>query len=138
MKLEKNYMKKVKIVIERSNDLFSAYAENVNGVYGAGNTVSEAKDSIVKSIELLNKYNKDNVPSILKGEYILVFRFDVESFLNYYKGIFTNAALERITGINQKQFQHYATGLKKPRETQVKRIESALHKLGGELMAVQL
>ena len=131
-------MKKVKIVIERSDNLFSAYAENVNGVYGAGNTVSEAKDSVVKAIELLHKYNKTKIPSILKGEYSLVFRFDVESFLNYYKGIFTNAALERITGINQKQFQHYATGLKKPRETQIKKIETALHKLGGELIAVKL
>ncbi|CAN5213767.1 helix-turn-helix transcriptional regulator [soil metagenome] len=131
-------MKKVKIVIERSNDLFSAYAENVNGVYGAGDTVAEAKDSIIKSIELLKKYNKTNVPAILKSEYSLVFRFDVESFLNYYKGIFTNAALERITGINQKQFQHYATGLKKPRETQIKKIETALHILGRELISVEL
>jgi predicted RNase H-like HicB family nuclease len=131
-------MKKVKIVIERSSDLFSAYAENVGGVYGAGETVSAAKDSVVKAIELLKKYNKEKVPAILKREYTLVFRFDVESFLNYYKGIFTNAALERITGINQKQFQHYASGLKKPREIQVKKIETALHKLGSELMAVEL
>ena len=131
-------MKKIKIVIERSKDLFTAYAENVKGVYGAGETVVTAKDSIIKSIELLLRYNKKNRPAVLKGEYALDFRFDVESFLNYYKGIFTNAALERITGINQKQFQHYATGLKKPRETQVKKIESALHKLGGELLAVKL
>ena len=87
---------------------------------------------------LLQKYNKENIPSILKGDYTLVFRFDVESFLNYYKGIFTNAALERLTGINQKQFQHYSTGLKKPRETQIKKIESAFHKLGGELITVKL
>jgi len=131
-------MKKVNIVIERSNDLFSAYAENVEGVYGAGDTVAEAKNSVVKSIDLLQKYNKENIPSILKGDYTLVFRFDVESFLNYYKGIFTNAALERLTGINQKQFQHYSTGLKKPRETQIKKIESAFHKLGGELITVKL
>ena len=131
-------MKKVKIVIERSEDLFSAYAENVHGVYGAGESVSEAKKSIDKAIVLLRKYNKDNIPSILKGEYTLVYKFDVESFLNYYKGIFTNAALERITGINQKQLQHYASGIKKPREVQVKKIETALHKLGGELIAVEL
>jgi hypothetical protein len=131
-------MKKVKIVIERSNDLFSAYAENVEGVYGGGDTVAEAKASIVKSIELLQKYNKANTPAVLKGAYQLIFKFDVESFLNYYKGIFTNAALERITGINQKQLQHYASGLKKPRETQVRKIETALHKLGNELVAVEL
>jgi hypothetical protein len=131
-------LKKVKIIIERSSDLCSAYAENVEGVYGAGETVSAAKESVVKSIALLKKYNKENIPTILKGEYQIVFRFDVESFLSYYKGIFTNAALERLTGINQKQFQHYASGLKKPREAQAKKIETALHKLGSELMAVEL
>ena len=131
-------MKKINIVIERSNNLFSAYAANVEGVYGAGESVAEAKDSIVKSIELLRKYNKRNTPSILKGQYTIMYRFDVESFLNYYKGIFTNAALERLTGINQKQFQHYAAGLKKPREAQIRKIETALHKLGGELIAVKL
>ena len=131
-------MKQVKIVIERSNDMFSAYAENVEGIFGAGDTVKEAKDSITRSIKLTRKYNKQNVPSILKGDHVLVFRFDVESFLNYYKGIFTNAALERITGINQKQFQHYASGLKKPREAQAKKIEKALHELGSELMTPEL
>ena len=131
-------MKKINIVVERSNNLFSTYAANVEGVYGAGESVAEAKDSIVKSIELLRKYNKRNTPPILKGQHTLVYRFDVESFLNYYKGIFTNAALERLTGINQKQFQHYAAGLKKPREAQIRKIETALHKLGGELVAIKL
>ncbi len=68
----------------------------------------------------------------------MVYKFDVQSFLNYYKGIFTKAALERVTGINQKQLQHYATGLKKPRATQAKKIEAELHKLGSELMSVEL
>jgi predicted RNase H-like HicB family nuclease len=131
--------KKIQIVIERSSDLFSAYAENVEGVYGSGETVAEAKASIEKSIKLLLKYNKKEIlPDLLKKKYDIVYRFDVESLLNYYKGIFTNAALERMTGINQKQLQHYASGLKKPRETQIKKIETALHNLGEELMAVAL
>ncbi|MCF8370560.1 MAG: hypothetical protein K9H64_02985 [Bacteroidales bacterium] len=33
-------------------------------------------------------------------------------------GILSNSALERLTGINQKQMQHYASGLRKPREAQ--------------------
>jgi hypothetical protein len=41
-------------------------------------------------------------------------------------------------GINQRQLQHYASGLKKPREAQVKKIESALHKLGEELMSIEM
>ena len=131
-------MKKIKIVIERSKDFFSAYAENVEGIYGAGDSVLDAKNSIIESIALTKKYNKKNAPPILKGEYTVVYRFDIESFLNYYKGIFTNAALERLTGINQKQLHHYAIGLKKPREAQIRKIETALHKLGGELLTVRL
>jgi len=132
-------MKQIKIIIERSKDLYSAYAENVEGIYGSGNTVAEAKQSILDSIRLLKKCNKDdNIPKELKAKYELVFKFDAESLLNYYKGIFSNAAFERITGINQKQIQHYSTGLKKPRTLQAKKIESGLHKLGAELMSVEL
>jgi predicted RNase H-like HicB family nuclease len=132
-------MKLVKVIIEKTKDMYSSYAENVAGIYGGGNTVEEAKKSILDAIELLKKYNdKKNVPSILKGKYSIVFKYDAESFLRHYKGIFTNSALERITGINQKQFQHYASGLKKPRRAQAKKIETALHKLGSELLSLEL
>lgn len=132
-------MKQLKIIIERSKDLYSAYAENAEGIYGGGDTVEEAKQSILEAIKLLKKYNKsDQIPKVLNGEYEIVYKFDMESLLNYYKRVFSNAALERITGINQKQIQHYSTGLKKPRAIQVKRIETALHKLGNELLAVEL
>lgn len=131
--------KKIKIIIERSDDSYTSYAENVAGVYGHGDTVEEAKQSALNGMNLLKKYNEDvNLPAILKEEYEVVFKFDAESFLNFYKKIFTNAALERMTGINQKQFQHYASGLKKPRLAQIKKIESAMHSLGKELMAVEL
>jgi predicted RNase H-like HicB family nuclease len=130
-------MKAVKIIIERSKDMYSAYAENIEGIYGGGNTVAEAKQSIIDAIALYKKYNT-SVPAILKSKYDIVYKFDTQSFLNYYKGIFTNASLERITGINQRQLQHYATGLKKPRPAQTKKIQTSLHKLGSELMAVEL
>ncbi|HEY4108801.1 hypothetical protein [Puia sp.] len=132
-------MKYVKIIVERTKDLYSAYAENVPGVYGAGPSVEEAKSSINDAIRLLKKHNKkEHIPAILKGDFALVYKYDAESFLRHYKGIFTNSALERITGINQKQFSHYASGLKKPRRTQAKKIETALHKLGNELLAIEL
>jgi len=34
-----------------------------------------------------------------------------------------------IVRFNQKQLQHYATGIRKPRPLQAKKIEAALHKL---------
>jgi hypothetical protein len=132
-------MKYVKVIVEKTKDMYSSYAENVPGVYGGGDTVEEAKSSILDAIRLLKKHNpKKHIPAILKEEYAIVFKYDAESFLKHYKGIFTNSALERMTGINQKQFHHYASGLKKPRRAQAKKIESALHKLGNELLSIEL
>lgn len=133
-------MKTIKVTIERSNDLYSAYAVNVAGIYGAGSTPAEAKASILKSISLLKKYNKANgtIPSILKEPHKITYKFDVESLLKYYKGVFSNAALERITGINQKQLQHYSSGLKKPRVIQTQKIQTGLRQLGHELLEVRL
>ena len=129
-------MKQIKIIIERSDDAFWAYAQKVEGVSGVGDTVQEAKQSALDSIEIQKELG--NFPKALNGNYQVVFKFDAESLFDYYKGIFTNAAFERITGISQAQISHYATGLKKPRVTQAKKIEAALHKLGSELMAVEL
>jgi predicted RNase H-like HicB family nuclease len=132
-------MKTITIIVERSEDFFGAYAENVEGIYGGGNTIEEVKQSILEAIELLKEYNKDeNVPSILKGEYELVYKYDTESFLKYYKGILTNSAISRLSGINPTLIQHYASGLKKPRKAQREKLENALHAFGKELIEVRL
>jgi len=69
--------KKIKIIIERNDDSYSSYAQNVAGIYGQGDTIDEAKQSALTGIELLKKYNKaDNIPSILKGDYEVVFKYD--------------------------------------------------------------
>ena len=131
-------MKKIRITIEKTSDSYSAYAENVEGIYAAGDSVVETKQSVADSIELYKKYNKKNLPKILQGEYEIIYKFDTQSLLNYYKGIFTNASLERLTGIKQKQIQHYATGLKKPRASQKIKIQNSLHQLASELMSIEL
>lgn len=131
-------MKKIRITIEKTSDSYSAYAKNVEGIYAAGDSVVETKQSVAHSIALYKKYNKKNLPKILQGEYEIIYKFDTQSLLNYYKGIFTNASLERLTGIKQKQIQHYATGLKKPRASQKIKIQNSLHQLASELMSIEL
>lgn len=131
-------MKTIKIIIERNEDGFWGYAENEKAIVGGGNTVQECKQDVLDCIETLKELDAENKPSFLEKEYTLVYKFDTASLLNYYKGIFTNSALERITGINQKQIQHYASGHRSPRLEQRLKIESALHNLGKELLAVEL
>ena len=132
-------MKTVHVIIERTKDGFTAFTDNVEGIYAAGDTVSEVKKSVDEAITFyLEDKDAKNKPKILQGKYTIEYQFDVESFLAYYKGIFTNSALQRLTGINQRLIQQYASGHKKPREKQRKKIEIALHGLGEELLAVRL
>jgi hypothetical protein len=131
-------MKKIRIVIERSKDFYGAYSENVNKINGGGETIEEVKQSVLECIEIIKTFDDKNIPAALKGEYELVWKFDVGSFLQYYKGIFSQTGIARLTGINEKQLNHYASGLKKPRPAQAKKIEMALHKLGSELLSVEL
>jgi len=68
----------IKVIIEKSADQYSAYADNVEGVYGGGNSVNETKKSILEAIELLKKYNsEENIPAILKDEYRVIYQMDV-------------------------------------------------------------
>lgn len=132
-------MKTLRIIIEKSADYFDAYAENCEGVYGAGDTVEEAKENVLNGLELLIKStDPERLPEILKGQYTIIYKFDTQSFLNYYDKIFSKPALERLTGINQKQLHHYASGMRKPREQQRKKIADALHQLGQELLSIDI
>ncbi|MCL4482938.1 MAG: helix-turn-helix domain-containing protein [Bacteroidetes bacterium] len=58
--------------------------------------------------------------------------------LQYDAGVITPAALERLSGIHQKQLWNYLHGRSKPRRQQVEKIEKALHSLGNELMLIAL
>ncbi|MFY7792482.1 MAG: hypothetical protein ACOVQS_01835 [Chitinophagaceae bacterium] len=131
-------MKTIRIIIEKNDDGYWAYADNEEGITGGGETVQACKQDILDCIETMKEFNDENRPKFLRSTYTIIYRFDIESLFAYYKGIFTNSALERMTGINQKQLQHYASGLRKPRTQQMKKIESALHQLGNELLAVEL
>ena len=131
-------MKTIRIIIERNEDGFWGYSENEKAIVGGGDTVQECKQDILDCIETLKDLNTASKPAFLEKEYGLVYKFDAASLLSYYKGIFSNSALERITGINQKQIQHYASGHRNPRAEQRLKIEKALHNLGKELLAVEL
>jgi hypothetical protein len=68
-------MRHINIIIEFNADYYTAYAKNVNGIYGGGNTVANAKASIIQAIRLLKRYNGNNIPLILKGAYNFRYQF---------------------------------------------------------------
>jgi predicted RNase H-like HicB family nuclease len=127
--------------IEKSDNNYSAYLEGIDGIVVSGSSVDEIKCSMSEALDIFIEESKElncELPEELKEGYELVFKMDVKSFLDFYSEIFSKAGLERITGINQKQLWHYASGTRNPRPEQSLKLERALHKLGQELISIQL
>jgi len=135
-------MEKIVVTVGMTENNYSAYVNIGDGIAVAtGKTFEELKKQMNEAVEFHlegMREDGDEIPEVFNSEYELLFHFDPESLLRHYSGIFTNAALQRLTGINQRQIQRYASGVSKPRESQAKKIEEALHNLGKELLAVEL
>ena len=132
-------MKKIIIVIERSADLFDAYSDNCDGIYGAGDTLEACKADIETSIrQIKEKLPIEQWPEELKGEYELEYKLDTQSFLEYFSQYLSLAGMERITGVNQKQLSNYLNRRSKPRKQQIERISKGLHRFASELLSITL
>lgn len=132
-------MEKVIVRIAKTENNYSAAVEGLDGFVCTAATFGELKQEVIDGIAFhLEGLREDGdpIPAPFDGEYELEYKWDVESLLDYYKGVLTLSALERITGINQNQLGHYAAGRSRPRKQQVKKIETALHRLGEELSAI--
>ena len=113
----------------------------LKGCVSTGDTPDAIKRNINEAIGFHLKGMKEDgmeVPESFKGKFELIFKFDAQSLLKYYKNVITGSALEKYSGINQKQLNHYANMYRKPRIDQVRKIQAAFHSLGRELMAVEL
>jgi hypothetical protein len=130
-------MKKITVIIGKSKDHFGAYAENVDGLWAGGNSISEVKKEFLEAIRL-TKANSTHVPEILKGNYEIEYKLDISALLSAYDGILTKASIERLTGINRAQLCHYASGFRRPRRDKLLLIETSLHRFADDLKQVHL
>ena len=131
---------KLQAVIEKAEGNYSAYIEGLDGVVATGVSMDQIKKNLVDAlgayVETCIEMGYQVPLDLVKGNYEIAFKTDTESFLNLYTGIFSKSGLEKLTGINQKQLWHYANGKSNPRQEQIQKIESALHRLGEELISL--
>lgn len=118
-------MNTLRVIVSGGKDHYGAWAEDVKGVYGVGNTLDEVKDNIKEAIALLLECD-ENAPDILKGAPEIDLVFDITGLVKYYSQFITFPAMENLTGINQKQLWQYANGYKTPRKDTAEKIEKGL------------
>ena len=131
-------MKNVKVTIERGRDgRYSAYIADDGcefGCIGEGTSAKETEEDFLAGIEDIKSLYEKEGRSF--PEYSFTFRYDIASFLNYYAYALSLAGLERITGVNQRQLSHYATGLRRPSRATVLRIEKGVKAFAEDLSHV--
>lgn len=134
-------MEKVIVEVGFIDGGYSAHLPELPGCITVGGSLKEIEENIAEVVPFHIEGQREaggEVSTVFDGDYSFTFKLSIEALLNYYSGIFTKAALSRITGINERQLWHYAAGLRNPRPKQRKRIEEGLHKLGQELISLAL
>jgi predicted RNase H-like HicB family nuclease len=128
-------------LIEKGKDgTFGIFTPELkHSIIGEGATVIEAKEDFQNSVvEIIASYTGEGkeVPDELKG-ITFEYKYDIASFFDYYDFINVSKFAER-AGINPSLLRQYKSGSTKYiSETQMKKIESALHEVGNELSNVQ-
>ena len=135
-------MEKVRVNVAKTPNGYCANIDIIDGfIVAVSGTVIDLKREVNESIAFyVDCVKKDNeeYPAVFNTRYELEYKFTIESLLYFYKKIIGFSALEHLTGINQRQLNHYASGICKPLPKQAKKIETALHQLGLDLIAVSL
>jgi len=134
-------MEIIKVNVAKTPEGYCATLDIIDGFIVACNgTFMDLKQELIDSIEFYvdcAKKDKEEYPNVLDKEYEFEYKFTIESLLFFYKKIIGFSALEHLTGIKQRQLNHYASGVI-PRPKQAKKIENAIHQLGQDLMAVSI
>jgi predicted RNase H-like HicB family nuclease len=127
--------------IERGKDgTFGIFTPDINSaVIGEGNTVEEAKTDFENSVrEIIESYMEhgDELPDELK-DIQFVYKYDIASMFDYYNWINVSKFARKV-GINPSLMRQYKMGKTYISKNQISKIESALHRLGEELLSVEL
>jgi predicted RNase H-like HicB family nuclease len=132
---------KTTALIERGKDgTFGIFTPDIeHTIIGDGNTVEEAKADFENSVEeMILSYTETGrkIPDELK-DIQFVYKYDIASMFNYYNWI-NVSQFARKAGINPSLMRQYRMGKTYISESQIGKIESALHSLGNELAAIKL
>jgi len=134
-------MKSIKAIIEKGSDgLYSIYIPEIAGIYGTGETETEAKESLNEAIEMAFDHveetgeYEDYAPLLEK--HILEYTYDLSGFFKTFD-IFDVTAFANKIGVNASLMRRYKTGMTKASASQKAKILDGIYSVANELHAVK-
>ena len=123
--------RKIKLIVEKTDTGFSAYAEEYP-IFTTGRNIPEL---FANAIEATNLFFEEEGNEIEAGD--LKFEIDFKQFFQYYKVINAKYLSEKI-GMNPTLLSQYVQGHKKPSDAQTKKILTGIQEIGKELSEINL
>lgn len=94
------------------------------------------KESLAEQIRSMVDDGEELPQWLADGDYTVEFTLAVSALLRYAERFTTMAALSRVTGINQKQLNNYASSVRIPRPEQRNRIIDGIRTISRQLLSV--
>ena len=139
--MEKEESSKILVILEKTISGYSAHIPELDGCIATGSSLDEVRRNIFDAVDFHLKglqLEKLPIPEKFRKTIELSYKLDIASLFDWFSGILTKSGVSRITGLNQSLISQYVSGIKKPSIKQSKKIESALHHLGKELLEIEL
>ena len=130
--------KALKVILEKTNTGYSAYAPEAKGIYTTGSTFEEIKENLSEVLELQKEYleetnNREELEKI--NNVNLAFYLDIEQFFEHFNMI-NKSAFAQYIGINDSQMRQISKGLISLTSKKALQIQNGLHNLAQDLKTV--
>jgi hypothetical protein len=137
-------MEKIKVSVGWAGKNYSATTDNydrLNGIIIAtGNTYEKLQKEFASALKFHIDgciADRDSLPEwLLSGNYEIEYELTTSALLHRMDGILTRSAIARVSGINERQLGHYASGVRNPRPEKREQIINGIHTISRELASV--
>lgn len=131
MKIDKKILK---IVLEKSETGYSAYAPEHDGIYNAADTFEEVKDNLKDVIEYQIDYLEEIGANKLKNSSI-EYCLDIKQFFEQYP-MLNKSEFANYIGINSSMMRKISSVIISLSDSKAQLIQDGLHKLAKEFSRI--
>lgn len=132
-------MGKITINVDYTDNFAGVPANEDIACLSTGRTLDELKKNMEEAlrwhIETMRE-DGEPVPAEFEGEWEFEWNLSVRALLHYTEKIVPKSTLAKVTGINQQQLTHYASGYRTPRPAMRDKIVEGIHAIGKLLMSI--
>lgn len=132
-------MGKIIINVDYTDNFAAVPANESIACISTGRTLEELKTNMEEALRWhIESMREDGepVPVEFDGDWQLEWNLSVRALLHYTEKLVPKAAIAKVTGINQQQLTHYASGYRVPRPAMRAKIIEGIHQIANQLSAI--